>query len=408
MSGTITRTFPISGFVADGYKAYWGGLTPTAIALDICSPGYLGKSWFTGYSTGGYLNFAGCTMTGTVSGGPFSLSALGVTNFGLDRWGNFNFQMPTPNTEEWIITQGGVSSPAWNANGFASGTWSPVNLASPSGVQCMFWFDPQDPTCVLLADGAGNNPVLAGICNKLNNKQFLTANGLSLPTWGRGGGGPHTRQLLMTQNPNNTTPYQALASWFGAFRQVGGFNGGNGNGMDNIIALLDSNPGAFPNGITIVFAVNKVANGTAYGNGWIYQGQMPGPPSKYTQCRWNSVSGTPLDLNLAWGAGAGIGNATAMADGEYYLTATISAGGALVFRVNGSQTGTGSNSADATNIVNQVFGLGINNLPTGNQPPSNYPNGVPFTAFGSVQIYAGVLAAGDITSAETWVARSTL
>lgn len=405
MSGSITNPSPFSGVVADGYKAYWGGLSPTAIALDIASPSFQGKSWFTGFSTGGWLNYASATMTGSVSGGPFGLAALGVTNFGVDRWGNFCFQMPTPNLETWTITQSGVTSPTWGANVYGGQTWSPVNLTTPSGVNCIFWFDPQDPTCLLLRE-PGITPSIAGLSNKLNQRQFMSSNGVPLATWGRGGGSGKTRTLICQTNPNLTTPYFAPANWFGALRSASPAGPGNGNQMDNIIAALDSGAGALPSALSIIMAVNKQSGGTTgYGNGCIWQGQLPGGPTKYTQVRWNSSSGTPIDLNLAWGSGGGaIGNATTMSDGQYYFTATISAGGNLVFRVNGTQTGTGTTTADATTILNEFFGLGVNNLPS----LSFYPNGVPFTNHGSCLIFSGVLAAGDLTAAESWVARSTL
>jgi hypothetical protein len=340
------------------------GIKITAIVLDTPAPAASGAPvWFTGYTTGGLLNVANTTFQSITSSTSVPLNTV-ISQFTQDGQGNFAFQIAAINAtgQPFTITDtsSGTVSNQTATNLITS--WSPINLATPGSATCVFWYDPQDPTCTYLVDGVGNTGF--------------------------------ERTVLATQQSNNTTPWTNVGTLFGAYLN-------DQCRMNSIIQLLD---GSTVNGMvphTIVGALTQAPiGGQTYGNFCIWQNL---PCTKYEQVRWNGSSGTPFDLNVALGNGMGVGNSSLMSAGQYYFTATMTAGGQGTFRVNGTQTGQATNTGVDNPMFNQFFGLFTNNLPVN---PIPFPNGVPFSALGSFQIYAGVLSAGDITSAEAWVTRS--
>lgn len=367
----------------------------TQIVLDTPAPAASGTAvWFTGYTVGGPLNFQNTTFQSITSSTSVALNTV-ATNFYQDNQGNFAFQIAAISAtgQHFTLTDVATSTVSNQSATNLITAWSPVNLATPGSAQCIWWYDPQDPTCTYIRDGVGVAPVVAGIGNKLNNRQYLNAMG-GPATLGRGGASGFERTVLATQQNNNTTPWTNAGTLFGSYLN-------DQCGCNDIIQLLD---GSNVNSMvphTIVGALTQAPiGGQTYANFCIWQNL---PCSKYEQVRWNGSSGTPFDLNIAIGNGLGVGNSSVMSAGQYYFTATVTAGGQGTFRVNGAQTGQATNTGADNPMFNQFFGVFVNNLPVS---PIPFPNGVPFSALGSFQIYAGVLAAGDITSAEAWVTRS--
>lgn len=401
MSGSIQ--FPtanaLPGLVAN---QSWGisNAPITAITLDSPLPAPAGgKTWFTGFTVGGLLNPQAATLVGSTTGSHALLSYNNVRDFSVDEYGNFAWSMnATGQNETFVLTQNGVSSPATVAQVVTS--WNPLNLTTP-GPGCMLWWDAQDPTCTRLND-RGNAPHVSALINKATPYSFLTLLGKPLPTLGRGGSSGKTRVLLMNTNPSNTNPFDGgVANWAASYL-------GDGSGHDNLIRMLNTPLGGFPStDRTVVMAVRNAQVPLAgasqtYANFCIWN-QIPCNASEYEQIRANFGSGVPTGYNPAWASSNGIiGAATAVTNPtNYTVTATSTAGGSLVFRVNGTQTGAAVAGAASVALTPQVFGLGVNNLPAGT-PGLNYPNGVPFAQHAFVAVWNGVLSAGDITSAEAW------
>lgn len=397
MVATSSLQYPIAAAPVNAIGFSWGGTGATAITVDTPTD-VLPNTTF--YVTGTFVGTP-LSMNYSTNGGS---SYLPCGTLSMDDKGNYSFQIPgglaagtyTIKVQDTLRT-GTVGT---SGNMFVS-TFNPNTLAT--GV--LIWdHDPNDRTLTAVngytgAPGLTTIGIVNNIMNKVNNRQFLTAQNGALvakPINLLRGQGSDSLHSVLAMQPRFTTPLSLYDNTTNCF--VGG--GLNGSCAGIIRALQNLAPPATM-ALTCITAVRFDATQGYTFNAGLLGIAIPSNPNR------PFIQLTPRNNTSALG-GEIVDPAGVVSEGDtatyppapgWYVLTTLIGGGTVTTRLNKTAGTPGTASGASLNAMNE-FSLG------GDGGSTAILNGAPYLYYGRQQLYLGTLTGTDLTGAETMVGHS--
>lgn len=390
-SSVLSYPVPAAPVVAKQFS--WGGASATAIVVD--SPAQTQPNipfWVTGSFTGTPLSFnyqidAGSTQI--------------CQSLGFDQFGNFSFFIPgglAAGTHTVTVIDSINSGVHGTSGNFVISTYDPTQLASAT---CIWDHDPNDRTLTTVNGYVGGIGLVNQIKNRLNQRQYLTAQNGAPPAQPvglqRSTGSDGTRTLLQMK-VRTTSPLSTFDPTTNCF--AGGYGLVNNNPVASIITAL-RNLG--PGNTAVLSSFTAIRFDTTLG-ATFFAGLLgiaiPSTPNQpFIQITPRYNPSTP-EVGGQWVDNNGVSTDAALSavpsTGWYVLSISIKGGTMFVSQNQSAVTGS---HAMGTGLVSN-----INDLSLGGDGGTNATlNGAPYPYFGRTMMFIGGsgITGGDLTSTIT-------